>query len=458
MNLARLAQARSVHAKPQNPVKKPVIKRAPSLAPAVAVATEPHNPTKAPGKPRTPSKPPRPPKTPYNPLKVLEGLKTGELLSPEQLTAASKALAVLETRPEIHGYKEIANQLGHEKAATDKGLQALGNRTIGQVGNVYKGIAQTEAENIARQSALASQFSQQSAQIGSDATNSLNTMQQGAVGSLNQNIALRGGEGGGGSAQQQLASAVAGQKEALASDNAAAQQFVTSQGATTQGFLSGIAASEQARGGETQGMIGRDVAGRRAESALKYGESQRTALNKLAEAKASLGPKEVKDLLELRANEQKYKLGHQAVEGERAKNELAGEKLGLEGKELAAKNKQNAIENEINQQKANASSTSAAASAKNAATAAWKAHHPEATRKEAKQAEKYIGEVKAYLPSAVSTYGPPKNPKQLNQFIGAVNKEVSAPPQIVRSVLQRWFHKYEKQQAVKNAAKKINPF
>ncbi|MBS1863002.1 MAG: hypothetical protein JSS68_14975 [Actinobacteria bacterium] len=454
MNLAVLAQARAANSKPQNPTRKPVVK----LAPAVPVGTggsEPHNnQPNAPGKPATP-KPPAPPKPAYNPLKVLEGLKTGELLTPQQMTAASKALAVLETRPEIHGYKEIATQLGNEKAATDKGLEQLRNRTIGQVGNVYKGIAQTEAESLARQQALSSQLGQQTAQIGQTSANALATMQQGAIGALNQNIALRGGEAGGGSAQQQLAAAVAGQREAQATDAQAAQDFALSQGATTQGLLAGVAASEQARGGETAGQIGRDVASRQSESDLKYGESQRTALNKLAEAKASVGPKEVKDMLELRANEQKYGLGKAAVAGEKAKLAQGAEELGLKGEELQVEREQNAIQNKIDQQKANASTTSAAASAENAATDAWKARHPAATAKEVEKAQKYIGEVKAYLPSAVSTYGPPKNPKQLNQFIGAVNKEVSAPPQIVRSVLERWFAKRSKIEAVKNAAKAV---
>jgi len=409
---------------------------------------------------RAPGQKPKPPpkKPAFNPRKVLEGIGSTELLTPEQETAAARALTALEVRPEVKGYTRNAKLFGKEKAREAKGLETLGQRNAGEVSSVYRNIAQSAAQSLATENALSGALSGQSAQIASQGAQQLGAESKAAVEPLTAQLQMRGAEGTAGTAQAQLAQAVAAQSAAQASQGTAARQAALSQGQGYSGLLASEALATQQRGGEGISSIARDAANRVGESNAKYNTNIQLERGKAAEAKASSGEKFAKNLLAIRGEQQKYRLGQQAVAGEKAK-------LGLSAAELEAEREQNAIANKIAQQKANASTTSAeasresaAASARNAATAAWKARHPEATRKEEKKAEQYIGEVKAYLPSAVSTYGPPKNKKQLNQFIGAVNKEVSAPPQIVRSVLERWFAKRSKRETVEKAGKAVTPF
>lgn len=401
----------------------------------------------------------------FNPMKVLKGLSSSEVLSPEQIASAARALSGLETGAEVHGYKRLASELGNEKDLETQGLTNLGKRTTGQVGSVYSNIAKSAAQSLANQSAIAGSLAGQSAAISSAGTQELAKTQEGALGGLEQQLQMRGAEGTQGSAQGALAQAVAAQQAQQQAYAGAANQAATQQGEGYTGLLAAEAQAAQNQGGETIGQIGRAVAGRTIKTDNEYGQSIKTALQKAGEAKATKGEKFTKDLLGLREGDQKFILGKDAVQGEKAK-------LGLAATELGVEKEQNAIANKIAQQKANASTTSAeasktsseasslsaSASAKNAATAAWKAHHPEATKKEEKKAEEYMGEVKSYLPSAVATYGAPKNPKMLNQFIGAVNKEVSAPPQIVRSVLERWFAKKQREEVIKKASTPLAGF
>jgi hypothetical protein len=420
-HMARLARAIAVHG-------------AGSLAEGAAKAI--------PGAP-TPAAPSGPKKPGFHPREVLKSFEPGKVHTGQELSKEARALTVLETRPLVHGYKELAKQLGEQRDQTDQGLSGLGTRTMGNVSSVYQNIAQSEAQNIAHQQALGSQLSATSAGIAQGAGTDLAAQQSGALGDYEKQLQMRGAPAGGG-AQEALAQAVASQQASQSADSQAAQQFANVQGGSYGALAGAMAGSAQMQGGEAIGDIGRDVVNRVGESDLKFNQSQQTALGKLGEAKAAYGPTFAKNLQGLTGEERKFILGKNAVQGEKAK-------LGLEGTKLQNEAAQNAIANQINQQKANAESTSAAASAQNAATDAWKARHPAATAAEIKKTKQSAAEVKAYLPSAVATYGAPKNPKMLNQFIGAVNKEVSASPQIVQSVLKRWFAKKTRNENVKKA-------
>lgn len=357
----------------------------------------------------------------FNPWKVLEGLETGSVLSPKQMRAAANALTVLETRPEIHGYKEIATQLGKQRDAASAGLAALGTRTSGQVSDVYTNIAAQAQQQLATQQALAQRLGQEAAAINAQGAQGLEATQEGAVGALNANIAARGGAGGG-SAQQALSDAVAAQRAQQAQEGQAAQQFALSQGAATTGLLAGMAGATQARGGEAIGQIGRDIASRTADSNMKFNENIQTAMGKLAEAKASRGAKKVKNLLELRGAEQKHELGKAAVASEK-------QKLQLEQQENAEDREQQDFENALSLEKLGLER--------------WKAHHPNASNDEVREKKEDLRqerrEVKALIPGLVSAYGAPKTSKQLNQFINAVNGKASADPAIVQKVVKHWW-------------------
>lgn len=371
----------------------------------------------------------------FNPLAALSGLETGKVLTGKQLAQGARALTALELRPQLHGYKQLANQLTQERNETNAGLGKLGTELQGNVGSVYNNIGASSAQSTGAQTAIASMLNQQAGQIAQQGSDNLTKMQTGALGDYTQALAMRGAPGGG-SAQQQLTEAAAQQQAAQSANSQASQQFAAAQGASGAQLQAALGSAAQLQGGAAVGGIGRDVLGRVGESNQKYGESIQTALGKLADVKATKGATMTKNLLGLREGEQKFLLGKQAVQGEKAK-------LGLEGQELQVEKEQNTVENQINQEKASASLTSAAASARNAAVAAYKAHHPAASSGELAERKKEIrqdtNEVKALIPGMVSAYGAPKTPKQLNQFILALNGKASADPTLVQKVVKAWW-------------------
>jgi hypothetical protein len=379
----------------------------------------------------------------YHPLQAIKNLPNGEL-TPQQQAQYARALSVLETRPAIHGFKQIAKQLHGERESTAKGLGNLGNELQGNVTDTYKNIAQSEAQNLARQNQLGAQLNQQSGAIAQAGTTELAGMQEGALGDYEKQLQMRGAPGAGG-AQQALASAVANQQATQNADSQASQQFAASQGSSYGALASQMAGAAQMQGGAAVGQIGRDILSRVGQSNQKYNESIQTAVGKLGEAKASYGPTFTKNLGAVHGEQQKFRLGQEAVQGEKAK--------------LSAEAKQNAVANKINQEKAEASQmsaqaslTSAAASARNAAVAAYKAQHPEASSGELAKRQKEIkqetAEVKTLIPTLVGTYGSPfKAPKNvtlskaLAAFTLKLNEKASADPALVQKVINEWAKK-----------------
>lgn len=369
-------------------------------------------------------------KSEYHPLQVLSQLDTGSVLSGKDLSRAARALTALEIRPQLHGYKQLANQLTRERNEEAQGLGKLGTELQGNVTDVYKNMGASQANSVAAQQAIASTLNQQSAGIASAASADQAKMQAGALGEYTQALQARGAPGGG-SAQQQLSDAVTQQQQAQSANSQAAQQFAASQGAGYGQLQAGLAGASQLAGGAAVGGIGRSVIGRVGESNQKYGENIQTALGKLADVKATKGALYTKNLLGLREGEQKYELGKQAVQGNKAK--------------LANEETHDRAEEATNKEKAHASLTSAAASAKNAAVAEYKAKHPNASSgeqaKRVKEIREGTQEVKSLIPGLVAAYGPPESKKELNQFILALNGKASASPTLVQRVVKAWYAK-----------------
>jgi hypothetical protein len=379
----------------------------------------------------------------YHPLQAIKDLPNGEL-TPQQQAQYARALSVLETRPAIHGFKQIAKQLHGERESTATGLGNLGNELQGGVTDVYKNIAQSEAQNLARQNQLGAQLTQQTGEIAQTGNKELAGMQEGALGDYEKQLQMRGAPGAGG-AQQALASAVANQQATQNADSQASQQFAASQGSSYGALASQMAGAAQMQGGAAVGQIGRDILSRVGQSNQKYNESIQTALGKLGEAKASYGPAFTKNLGTVHGEQQKFRLGQEAVNSEKAK--------------LAAEEKQNAANNKINQEKAEASQlsaeaslTSATASARQAAVAAFKAHHPGFTSGELLKRQKEIkqetAEVKTLIPTLVGTYGSPfKAPKNVSlgkalaAFTLKLNEKASADPALVQKIVNEWAKK-----------------
>jgi len=359
----------------------------------------------------------------FHPMHFLKDLEAGQSLTGKQLTGAARALTALEVRPQLHGYRQLANQLHSERETEARGLAALGGQLAGNVTDVYKNIAASEADGLARQQALAGQLNQTSAGIAQQGNQSLEAMQKGQLGGLTAALQIRGAPGGG-SAQQELANAVAAQQSAQSANSQANQQFAASQGASYGNLAATLAGTAQLQGGAAVGGIGRDIIGRTRESNQKYDEGIQTALGKRADVKATKGATFVKNLLGLREGEQKFILGKAAVHGEK-------EGLKLKERENAEDRKQQGFENQLALSKLGLDQ--------------WKAHHPNASsgevQKKAKELKEERNEVKSLIATIVGAEGAPKNDQQLAALTGALNSKASAKPQLVRKVVQAWWEK-----------------
>jgi len=370
----------------------------------------------------------------FHPLRFFKRLEAGDSLTGKQLLRGARALTALETRPEVHGYGLLAKQLHGERESEAAALGKLGSTLQGGVTSVYKNIASSEADSLARQQALGGQLNATSAGIAQQGQQGLASMQTGQLGDLTAGLEMRGAPGGGG-AQQELANAVAQQQQAQSANSQAAQQFAAQQGSSYGQLGAMLAGSAQMQGGAAVSGIGQSIIGRVGASNQKYDESIQSARQKLADAKALKGSKLVKNLLALRGEEQKYELGKAAVTSEKEK--------------LAAQIAQDKASNRISQQNADSSRISAMASARNAAINEWEARHPGASSNEKAKHRKEVvqeaGEVKALIPTVIAELGrPPKSPKELNQFIGKVNSKASADPQLIRHVIKNWYEQHKK--------------
>lgn len=369
----------------------------------------------------------------YHPLQAIKNLPNGEL-NPQQQAQYARALSVLETRPAIHGFKQIAKQLHGERESTAKGLGNLGNELQGSVTDTYKNIAQSEAQNLARQNQLGAQLTQQSGEIAQAGGTELAGMQEGALGDYEKQLQMRGAPGAGG-AQQALASAVANQQATQNADSQASQQFAASQGSSYGALASQMAGAAQMQGGAAVGQIGRDILSRVGQSNQKYNESIQTAEGKLGEAKASYGPTFVKNLGTVHGEQQKFRLGQEAVQGNKAK--------------LASEEKQNAAEA---QTKGKQQAFSNALELKKLGLAQWKAHHPNAssseTQKAAQGLHKEVSNVKSIIgqlvaeAKAAEKEGHKGIASNFGAYVAGANKilgQEQAEPQVIHRVLKHWW-------------------
>lgn len=379
----------------------------------------------------------------FHPNKVLNELETGNLLTGKQLRQAARAITALEVRPQVKGYGRLAGQLKGERETEAKGLGALGTQLQSSVGSVYHNIAQSEAQSLATQQALANQLNSTSANIAQQGATDLTAMQNTQTQGVADALTARGAPTGGG-AQQELAAAAAAQQANQSANSQASQQFAAQQGASYGNLAATMAGATQQQGGAAVGGIGQTVIGRIAKSNREYGGDIREALAKKAEAKASGGPLFAKNLLGLRGEEQKFLLGKEAVKGERQKQQLAEEEAAQSKRE----NRQ-----DQSQQKRENSQWAAEFGLKT-----WEAQHPDAgsnkiaeKRQEIKQD---VNEVKSLLATVIGAEGAPKDGQQLNALIGALNSKASANPTLVRKVAQRWFQSHQRASKQGNRGKR----
>jgi hypothetical protein len=400
------------------------------------------------------TKPPKPAPAPggktqttggFHPWKVLEDYKPGKPLSGKEMREYARALAVTETKPQIHGYAGLVRESEKAKKQEAAGLGKLGARTSGNVSDVYSNIAKSEAENIARQQALGSQLTTNAAGIASTSNAELAAQQSGALGSYESQLAQRGAPSGGG-AQEALAQAVAAQTAAQSTDNQAAQQFAASQAANSNQLAAAMAGSAAMQGGSAVGAINRDTVNRVGESNQRYDQSINGLREKLGEAKSAFGTDFAKNLLSLRGNEQKFILGKDAVAGNKEK--LSAEKEAAKAAAAEANAAAAAKTGENAQDQSNAD-RQFELELKKFGLAEWEAKHPNAASGEAQKQQKKLGEevkeVKTLIPTIVTELGkvpkgtPPN--KVLQTYIAKVNSTASANPTVVAKVLKAWWNK-----------------
>ncbi len=390
-----------------------------SLSGASAIAgAAPGAGAAAPGTPPSPTKP----GSNFHPRKVLDELDTKKVLTGKDLRRGARALTMLEVRPQVHGYSLLAKQLHNERETEAQGLGNLGTRVQGNVSDVYKNIAQSEADSLARQQAFAGQLNATSQGIAQQGAQGLADVQGNQVADVTAGLQMRGAPGGGG-AQQELADAVASQQASQNANSQAARQFAAQQGAGYGQLQAGLAGATQMQGGAAVGGIGQAIIGRVADSNTKYDQSIQTARQKLADVKATKGATFAKNLLGLRESEQKFLLGKQAVQGDKEAQKLAE-------KENAQDRKQQKFENKLELKKFG--------------LAQWEATHPNAsedkTNEKKQEIRGEIKEVKSMIPSVVAELGrPPKNKHEFNILIGHLNSKASAEPSLVQKVLTHWW-------------------
>lgn len=393
----------------------------------------------------------------FKPWKVLKGLEAGKLLTPEQIAAAAHALTTLETRPEIRGYRQITNQLRNEKQREAKGLTALGRRNANEVAGVYKNIAQSAAQSLATENALGGSLAGQSAALAQQGAQQLGAESKAAVEPLTQQLQMRGAEGTAGTAQAQLAQAVAAQQTAGAQQGAAAQQAALGQAGNYSGLLAGMAGATQARGGEAIGQIARTAANRVGESNAKYDTNIQTALGKLGEAKATRGEKLVKNLLGIEEQQQKFKTAEQAVAGNKTKLALEAAEGQKEREENQAERAEKRAERSEQSTRENRKERRENKELENETA------KTEATvGKKKKEHKQEVAEVKSLIGPVVSGLGkPPANVppnKVLNKYIAEINSKASADPRVVAEVVKNWWRQKLQREQVEEAGKAVTPF
>jgi hypothetical protein len=271
-------------------------------------------------------------------------------LSGRKLKRASSKLTDYELNPQISGYRRVADELSSERGAAQTGLEQLGSRLGSNVASSYQGLAQAEAQNVARQSAIKNMLTQNSQGIANQAQQQQDTGQQGQLGGYMEGLQARGAQGGG-QAQQALADMVAAQRARLATTNAAAQQTAVSQGAGATSFAANQAAANQQRGTEAQTTLQNTIGSRVGESNLRYGQDIRDTLGKLSDAQALRGSTRVKNLMDLRKSERDYILGQGAI-GQRSQSAKLSAATTRRGQDMTLQGKiqslqQQAAQNQI---------------------------------------------------------------------------------------------------------------
>jgi hypothetical protein len=234
------------------------------------------------------------------------------ILSGQALSNAANTLTGLELNPSLQGYNSEVVNLENQQQNVAGAIQGASNAAQTQIGGAYDALSHEGDNNVARQNALASFLNQNTQQIGQQATQQLQSGQQGELGSLTQSLKSRNVDLGGSPEQAALAQQVLAQQQRQADMTQAERSFAQAQGGAWQGLASGQQMSGQMAGTKAKADMADYMAKQYVANNQQYGSAVQGALGQYAQTQAAFGPTKTKNLLDLRQQERAY-LGAQGT-------------------------------------------------------------------------------------------------------------------------------------------------
>ena len=246
-------------------------------------------------------------------------------LSGRELWRLDKAISRIETQPLINAYRRLASRYRRDMGRDMRGYERLRKTTNRQTKGIYKGLDQqmAAAQRATRQSGQALQ--NQINQTSQAANAQLGQIQGSVLGQQMDTLAGLNIDPGQSQSGAAIANAMKNQQTAFMGDG----QGKTGIGQDWAGLaaLSANAAvgtvrnqRNANRSARAQALtnINTSIASRKGQARADYGEARREVLGKLADQKALIGPTRLKNLMDLRESERKYRNELLAIMQDRA--------------------------------------------------------------------------------------------------------------------------------------------
>lgn len=263
----------------------------------------------------------------YQPNQMLSGIPFGKVAA---------ALTKVETQPAINAQKNLIGSINRQSRRDLAALGAMGDRLDSQAGGMAERLADYGADSVksaqANQEAIRARLEARSQQ----SQDQLNQLQGSVLGGQISTLASQMSAPS--ESQGRLAQIAQMQQSANAANTNAFQDLGATIGAA------GVSNAESQRlaaltGAENQRLaIARNIASRQNESRATAGEARREAQSELATLRGLRGATKLKNLLDLRREQQQFQLGRAelAQAGAQARAELGIEKskLALEREKL----------------------------------------------------------------------------------------------------------------------------
>ena len=239
-------------------------------------------------------------------------------LSGRELWRLDKAISRIETQPLINAYRRQASRYRRDMRRDMGGYERLRKTTNRQTKGIYKGLDQqmAAAQRATRQSgqALQNQINQTS-----QAANAQLGQIQGSV--LGQQMDILAGQNIDAGQSQSGAAIAQAMARQQVDQSGVGQDWAGLAGLTSNAAVGTVRNQRNAnRSARAQALtnINTSIASRKGQARADYGEARREVLGKLADQKALIGPTRLKNLMDLRESERKYRNERLAIMQDRA--------------------------------------------------------------------------------------------------------------------------------------------